>query len=65
MIVRKTLHDELFPLLSNMIVESELDAGCKAPRAGFGASRMPLREVLSMLSVKGKSSCRQGRFHKL
>jgi DNA-binding FadR family transcriptional regulator len=70
MIVRKTLHDELFPLLCNMIVEGELDAGCKVPCARFGASRPPLREVLNMLSVKGraiagKSSCRQARFHKL
>jgi DNA-binding GntR family transcriptional regulator len=27
MIVRKTLHDELFPLLCNLIVEGELDSG--------------------------------------
>ena len=53
MIVRKTLHDELFQMLWNMIVEGELDAGCKVPCARFGASRTPHREVLKMLYVKG------------
>ena len=51
------LHDELFPLLRNMIVEGELDPGCRMPEkvlcADFGVSRTPLREVLEMLSVKG------------
>jgi DNA-binding FadR family transcriptional regulator len=40
-------------LLCEMIVEGELDAGCKVPCARFGASRAPHREVLKMLSVKG------------
>jgi DNA-binding GntR family transcriptional regulator len=57
MIARKTLHDELFPLLCNMIVEGELDPGFRIPEkvlcARFGVSRTPLREVLKMLSVKG------------
>ena len=57
MVVRKTLHDELFPLLCNMIVEGELDPGCRIPEkvlcARFGVSRTPLREVLKMLSVEG------------
>jgi len=53
LIVRKTRHDELFPNVVDMIVEGELDAGCKVPRARFGASRTPHREVLKMLSVKG------------
>jgi DNA-binding FadR family transcriptional regulator len=57
-------------MVCNIIVEGELDAGCKVPCARFGASRAPHREVLNMLSVKGcaiagKSSCRQARFHKL
>jgi DNA-binding FadR family transcriptional regulator len=57
-------------MLCNMIVEGELDAGCKVPCARYGASRTPHREMLKMLSVKGwaitgKSSCRQARFHKL
>jgi DNA-binding GntR family transcriptional regulator len=56
MIARKTLHDELFSLLCNMIAEGELDPGAGYPRAlcaRFGVSRTPLREVLKMLSVKG------------
>jgi DNA-binding FadR family transcriptional regulator len=36
-----------------MIVEGDLDAGCKVPCARFGVSRTPLREVLNRLSVKG------------
>jgi len=56
-------------MLCNIIVEGELDAGCKVPCARFGASRTPHREMLKMLSVKGwaiagKSSFRQARFHK-
>jgi DNA-binding FadR family transcriptional regulator len=56
-------------LLCDMIVEGELDAGCKVPCARFGVSRKRHREVLNMLSVKGwaitgRSSCRQARFHK-
>src|SRR3954464_7589010 len=42
-----------FQMVCNIIVEGELDAGCKVPCARFGASRTPHREVLNMLSVKG------------
>jgi DNA-binding GntR family transcriptional regulator len=39
-------------MLCNMIVEGELDAGCKVPCARFGASRTPHREMLKMLSER-------------
>jgi DNA-binding GntR family transcriptional regulator len=56
-IARKTLHDELLPLLCDMIIEGELDPGRRIPEqalcARFGVSRTPLREALKMLSVKG------------
>src|SRR5262245_22034224 len=56
-ITRKTLHDELLPRLDDMIIEGELDPGCRIPEealcAHFGVSRTPLREALKMLSVRG------------
>jgi len=56
-IARKTLHDELLPRLNDMIIDGELDPGCRIPEealcARFGVSRTPLREALKMLSVKG------------
>jgi len=56
-IARRTLHDELLPRLIDMIIEGELDSGCRIPEealcARFGVSRTPLREALKMLSVKG------------
>src|SRR5262245_11419028 len=56
-IVRKTLHDDLVPLLRDMIIDGELEPGSRIPEqalcARFGVSRTPLREALKMLSVKG------------
>ena len=56
-IARKTLHDELLPLLHDMIIDGELGPGSRIPEqalcARFGVSRTPLREALKMLSVKG------------
>ena len=56
-IARKTLLDELLPRLNDMIIDGELDPGCRIPEealcARFGVSRTPLREALKMLSVKG------------
>src|SRR5215510_14678275 len=56
-IARKTLHDELLPLLCELIIEGKLDPGRRIPEqalcARFGVSRTPLREALKMLSVKG------------
>jgi DNA-binding GntR family transcriptional regulator len=56
-IARKTLHDELLPLLRDMIIDGELGPGSRIPEqalcARFGVSRTPLREALKMLSVKG------------
>ena len=57
MIVRKLLHDELVPLLQDLIIEGELGPGTRihelALCARLGVSRTPLREALKMLSVKG------------
>jgi len=57
MIVRKSLHDELVPLLHDLIIEGELGPGTRihelALCARLGVSRTPLREALKMLSVKG------------
>ena len=54
---RKALHDELLPLLRDMIIDGELEPGSRIPEqalcARFGVSRTPLREALKMLSVKG------------
>jgi DNA-binding GntR family transcriptional regulator len=56
-IARKTLHDDLLPLLRDMIIDGELGPGSRIPEqalcARFGVSRTPLREALKMLSVKG------------
>src|SRR5215813_14718884 len=56
-IARRTLHEELLPRLNDMIIEGELNPGCRIPEealcARFGVSRTPLREALKMLSVKG------------
>lgn len=56
-IVRKTLHDDLVPLLRDMIIDGELGPGSRIPEQAlcdrFGVSRTPLREALKMLSVKG------------
>jgi DNA-binding GntR family transcriptional regulator len=56
-IARKTLHDELLPLLRDMIIDGELGPGSRIPEQAlcvrFGVSRTPLREALKMLSVKG------------
>src|SRR5262245_35845991 len=56
-IARRTLLDELLPRLNDMIIDGELDPGCRIPEealcARFGVSRTPLREALKMLSVKG------------
>jgi len=56
-IARKTLHDELLPLLHDMIIDGELRPGSKiheeALCARFGVSRTPLREVLKMLAMTG------------
>ena len=57
MIVRKWLHDELVPLLHDLIIEGELGPGTRihelALCARLGVSRTPLREALKMLSVRG------------
>ncbi|HKA80919.1 MAG TPA: GntR family transcriptional regulator [Xanthobacteraceae bacterium] len=56
-VARRTLHDELLPLLRDMILDGELGPGSRIPEqalcARFGVSRTPLREALKMLSVKG------------
>lgn len=56
-LARKALHDELLPLLRDMIIDGELEPGSRIPEqalcARFGVSRTPLREALKMLSVKG------------
>jgi len=56
-IVRKTLHDDLVPMLRDMIIDGELGPGSRINEQAlcdrFGVSRTPLREALKMLSVKG------------
>src|SRR5262245_2403796 len=56
-VTRRTLHDELLPLLRDMILDGELGPGSRIPEqalcARFGVSRTPLREALKMLSVNG------------
>ena len=56
-ISRRSLHNELVPLLHDMILEGELRGGDKineqALCARFGVSRTPLREALKVLASEG------------
>jgi DNA-binding GntR family transcriptional regulator len=57
MIRRRSLTDEVVPLMRDMILSGELKAGDKVPEAElclrFGVSRTPLREALKVLAAEG------------
>jgi DNA-binding GntR family transcriptional regulator len=57
LIARRSLHDELVPLLRDLISDGELRHGAKVPEAQlcarFGVSRTPLREALKVLAAEG------------
>ena len=56
-IIRKSLHGELVPLLRDLIIGGELLPGDKIPEQSlcerFGVSRTPLREALKVLAAEG------------
>jgi DNA-binding GntR family transcriptional regulator len=56
-ITRQSLHDELVPLLRDLITEGELRPGDKVHEQSlcerFGVSRTPLREALKVLAAEG------------
>jgi DNA-binding GntR family transcriptional regulator len=65
LIARRSLHDELVPLLRDLISDGELRHGTKIPEARlcarFGVSRTPMREALKVLAAEGLVSLTPNR----